>query len=57
MLKINTACTFGSWHPLAAEKLMALNMNVADDMSVFQFGILRIQRPSKLLCGFSLLGY
>ncbi|XP_037816304.1 beta-galactoside alpha-2,6-sialyltransferase 2 [Lucilia sericata] len=55
--EINSACTFGAWHPLAAEKLMALDMNVADDMSVFQFGILRIRRPNKLLCGFNFLGY
>jgi len=54
---MNSACTFGSWHPLAAEKLMALDMNVADDMSVFQFGILRIRRPDKLLCGFNFFGY
>ncbi|KAM7343875.1 beta-galactoside-a-2,6-sialyltransferase isoform 2-T4 [Cochliomyia hominivorax] len=55
--EINSACTFGAWHPLAAEKLMALDMNVADDMSVFQFGILRIRRPDKLLCGFNFFGY
>lgn len=54
---MNSACTFGSWHPLAAEKLMALDMNMADDMSVFQFGILRIRRPDKLLCGFNFFGY
>uniref|UniRef100_A0ABK9NGB0 beta-galactoside alpha-(2,6)-sialyltransferase n=1 Tax=Glossina morsitans morsitans TaxID=37546 RepID=A0ABK9NGB0_GLOMM len=55
--EINSACTFGSWHPLAAEKLMALDMNIADDISVFQYGILRIKRPNKLLCGFNFLGY
>lgn len=55
--QMNSACTFGSWHPLAAEKLMALDMNMADDMSVFQFGILRIRRPDKLLCGFNFFGY
>ncbi|TDG47759.1 hypothetical protein AWZ03_005903 [Drosophila navojoa] len=55
--EMNSGCTFGSWHPLAAEKLMALDMNVADDMSVFQFGILRIRRPDKLLCGFNFFGY
>ncbi|KAH8321508.1 hypothetical protein KR074_006819 [Drosophila pseudoananassae] len=57
--EMNSACTFGSWHPLAAEKLMALDMNMAedDDMSVFQFGILRIRRPDKLLCGFNFFGY
>ncbi|XP_068146365.1 beta-galactoside alpha-2,6-sialyltransferase 1 [Drosophila tropicalis] len=55
--EMNSACTFGSWHPLAAEKLMALDMNMADDMSVFQFGILRIRQPDKLLCGFNFFGY
>ncbi|XP_020800737.1 beta-galactoside alpha-2,6-sialyltransferase 1 isoform X2 [Drosophila serrata] len=57
--EMNSACTFGSWHPLAAEKLMALDMNMAedDDISVFQFGILRIRRPDKLLCGFNFFGY
>ncbi|XP_043948280.1 beta-galactoside alpha-2,6-sialyltransferase 1 isoform X3 [Drosophila biarmipes] len=57
--EMNSACTFGSWHPLAAEKLMALDMNMAedDDMSVFQLGILRIRRPDKLLCGFNFFGY
>ncbi|XP_055917748.1 beta-galactoside alpha-2,6-sialyltransferase 1 [Eupeodes corollae] len=55
--EMNSACTFGAWHPLAAEKLMALDMNIADDLSVFQFGILRIRRPDKLLCGFNFLGF
>ncbi|XP_011194502.1 beta-galactoside alpha-2,6-sialyltransferase 2 [Zeugodacus cucurbitae] len=55
--EMNSACTFGAWHPLAAEKLMALDMNLADDMSVFQLGILRIRRPDKLLCGFNFFGY
>ncbi|XP_036332817.1 beta-galactoside alpha-2,6-sialyltransferase 2 isoform X2 [Rhagoletis pomonella] len=55
--EMNSACTFGAWHPLAAEKLMALDMNLADDMSVFQHGVLRIRRPDKLLCGFNFLGY
>ncbi|CAD6998663.1 unnamed protein product [Ceratitis capitata] len=55
--EMNSACTFGAWHPLAAEKLMALDMNSADDTSVFQHGILRIRRPDKLLCGFNFFGY
>ncbi|XP_067629355.1 beta-galactoside alpha-2,6-sialyltransferase 1 isoform X2 [Eurosta solidaginis] len=55
--EINSACTFGAWHPLAAEKLMALDMNLADDMSVFQHGIMRIRRPDKLLCRFNFFGY
>ncbi|CAM6031744.1 unnamed protein product, partial [Sphagnum compactum] len=36
--EINSGCTFGQWHPLAAEKLMAYSMNTADDFTVFQNG-------------------
>ncbi|XP_055379897.1 beta-galactoside alpha-2,6-sialyltransferase 1 [Condylostylus longicornis] len=48
--ELNAACTFGAWHPLAAEKLMTLDMNIADDFTVFQEGIIRIRRPDHLLC-------
>lgn len=44
-MQMNPACTFGSWHPLAAEKLMAIGMNSADDFTVFQNGVIRIRRP------------
>uniref|UniRef100_A0A8D8ESL9 Beta-galactoside alpha-2,6-sialyltransferase 1 n=1 Tax=Culex pipiens TaxID=7175 RepID=A0A8D8ESL9_CULPI len=40
--EINSACTFGSWHPLAAEKLYVLRMNTATDFTTFQHGIVRI---------------
>ncbi|XP_055630183.1 beta-galactoside alpha-2,6-sialyltransferase 2 [Toxorhynchites rutilus septentrionalis] len=40
--EINSACTFGSWHPLAAEKLYVLRMNTASDYTTFQRGIVRI---------------
>lgn len=46
---VNPMCTFGSWHPLAAEKLMALDYNSADDFTTFQLGILRI-KPKSFKC-------
>lgn len=42
-------CTFGSWHPLAAEKLMVLDYNSADQFTTFQSGIVRIQ-PQSFKC-------
>lgn len=45
ILQINAACTFGAWHPLAAEKLMTFDMNSANDFSTFQSGIVRIRKP------------
>lgn len=47
---MDPACTFGAWHPLAAEKLMALDMNSADQFSVFQNGLIRIRQPVKSGC-------
>lgn len=47
---MNPSCTFGAWHPLAAEKLMAYDMNSADDYSVFQSGVIRIRKPEKSSC-------
>ncbi|XP_025830591.1 beta-galactoside alpha-2,6-sialyltransferase 1, partial [Agrilus planipennis] len=38
----NPACTFGVWHPLAAEKLLSYFLNTANDTSVFQTGFIRI---------------
>lgn len=43
-------CTFGSWHPLAAEKLMTLEMNSVDDFTTFQQGILRIRKNKSINC-------
>lgn len=42
----NAMCTFGSWHPLAAEKLMVLDYNSADAFTTYQQGIVRIQPKS-----------
>ncbi|XP_058461010.1 beta-galactoside alpha-2,6-sialyltransferase 2 [Malaya genurostris] len=44
--EINSVCTFGSWHPLAAEKLFVLRMNNASDFNTFQRGIVRIRLDS-----------
>lgn len=46
----NLACTFGVWHPLAAEKLVAYQMNSADDRTVFKRGYIRIEGYRKVLC-------
>ncbi|KAJ8978176.1 hypothetical protein NQ317_009664 [Molorchus minor] len=46
----NPACTFGVWHPLAAEKLLTYHMNCADDRSVFQIGFIRILGFKSLNC-------
>lgn len=49
-LENNPACTFGSWHPLAAEKLIAYAMNIANDYQVFQNGFIRIPGYSETRC-------
>ncbi|CAH0557889.1 unnamed protein product [Brassicogethes aeneus] len=46
----NVACTFGVWHPLAAEKLLTYQMNIADDKTVFQQGFVRIPGFQNLEC-------
>lgn len=46
---MNARCTFGAWHPLAAEKLLSIHMNGANDYTVFQKGIIRIQ-PDRNIC-------
>ncbi|CAO1422985.1 unnamed protein product [Diamesa tonsa] len=47
--EMNARCTFGAWHPLAAEKLLSFHMNGANDFTVFQKGIIRIQ-PNRNIC-------
>jgi hypothetical protein len=42
ILQINVSCTFGAWHPLAAEKLATIYLNSADDFSVYQSGVVNI---------------
>lgn len=48
--QMNSACTFGAWHPLAAEKLMTYDMNTANDFSTFQNGVIRIRKPKTNGC-------
>ncbi|XP_031619919.1 beta-galactoside alpha-2,6-sialyltransferase 1 [Contarinia nasturtii] len=48
--EMNSACTFGAWHPLAAEKLMTYAMNSANDFSTFQNGVIRIRKPKNNGC-------
>ena len=36
----NLGCTVGDWHPLAAEKLVALALNSADSATVFARGFM-----------------
>lgn len=43
-------CTFGAWHPLAAEKLLALSMSSSDENEIFGRGVLRIQGYPSLKC-------
>ena len=38
----DSSCTFGVWHPLAAEKLMTIVMNTASDHDVYQRGIVSL---------------
>ncbi|XP_030765352.1 beta-galactoside alpha-2,6-sialyltransferase 1 [Sitophilus oryzae] len=46
----NPACTFGVWHPLAAEKLLTYHLNSASDFDVFQKGFARIKGFKHLKC-------
>lgn len=46
----NPACTFGVWHPLAAEKLLAYSLNTANDKAVFHNGYLTIPGFDKVSC-------
>ncbi|XP_049949130.1 beta-galactoside alpha-2,6-sialyltransferase 2 [Schistocerca serialis cubense] len=44
------SCTFGVWHPLAAEKLLALALNTANDVAVFYDGYVRVPGYKTLGC-------
>ena len=39
----NLGCTIGDWHPLAAEKLVTLKLNSANDTTVFSDGYVSIK--------------
>ena len=38
----NLGCTLGDWHPLSAEKLTALSLNIGTEMEVFRDGFITI---------------
>lgn len=46
----NPSCTFGVWHPLAAEKLLTYYINSASDKDVFQTGFVRITGTKNMNC-------
>ena len=46
----NLGCTIGDWHPLAAEKLMALSLNEANKTQVYSAGFLSIVGAPELNC-------
>lgn len=46
----DASCTFGVWHPLAAEKLLALNLNTAADKTVFKAGYITVPGYQTLNC-------
>ncbi|BES97638.1 Glycosyltransferase family 29 (sialyltransferase) [Nesidiocoris tenuis] len=48
--EVDTSCTFGVWHPLAAEKLLSLSLNQEDDFTTFQTGYITIPGYSNLKC-------
>jgi len=46
----NLGCTVGEWHPLAAEKLMAIALNMANSTQVYSDGYLIIPGFKSLNC-------
>lgn len=46
----NPLCTYGVWHPLAAEKIISYAMNTASDRTVFYDGYISIPGYSKVMC-------
>lgn len=46
----DSSCTFGVWHPLAAEKMITLAMNELNDTTVFHTGFIRIRGYYSLSC-------
>lgn len=49
-LEDNPSCTFGVWHPLAAEKLLTYHLNSVDDREVLQRGYVRVTGFRSLNC-------
>ncbi|XP_008182168.1 beta-galactoside alpha-2,6-sialyltransferase 2 isoform X2 [Acyrthosiphon pisum] len=48
--KVDVTCTFGIWHPLAAEKLLMLTANTMPDQTVFHTGFLSIPGYKSPIC-------
>lgn len=48
--KVDVTCTFGIWHPLAAEKLLMLAANTMQDQTVFHTGFMSIPGYRSPLC-------
>ena len=46
----NLGCTIGDWHPLAAEKILALALNIGNDTEVFAEGYLTIPGLHGIQC-------
>lgn len=46
----NLGCTLGDWHPLAAEKLMALALNTGNKTEVFSDGYVTIRGSPEVQC-------
>ena len=44
----NLGCTLGDWHPLAAEKLLAMAMHTGDDLQVIE-DLIKIPESSLFL--------
>ncbi len=46
----NPSCTYGSWHPVSAEKLFFLGLTDSTDKQIFMDGVLSIPGVSKFKC-------
>ena len=46
----NLGCTIGDWHPLAAEKILALALNTGNDTEVYAEGFLTVPGFQSIKC-------
>jgi len=46
----NPTCTYGSWHPVSAEKLFFLGLSDSSDKQIFIDGVLSISGVSQAHC-------
>ncbi|XP_014245125.1 beta-galactoside alpha-2,6-sialyltransferase 2 isoform X2 [Cimex lectularius] len=49
--EVDSSCTFGVWHPLAAEKILSLAMNEEDDFTTYHTGFITISGYDSIKCG------